>query len=113
MLSQHTHTEYLNPANQTHSFIFANCSYAASYSCLNSKLFQDYDSDEKFPISDDKISHLLPTSYQDMIVRVYSKKAELVCGRTGVYMLQVIYAISFTLILPSNDRIVCYVNRLE
>ncbi|WOG93389.1 hypothetical protein DCAR_0312673 [Daucus carota subsp. sativus] len=44
--------------------------------CVN--FFKDYDSDEKFPISDDKISHLLPTSYQDMIVRVYSKKAELV-----------------------------------
>ncbi|XP_011098487.1 deoxynucleoside triphosphate triphosphohydrolase SAMHD1 homolog [Sesamum indicum] len=42
------------------------------------KFFKDYDSDEKFSISDDRISHLLPTSYQDMIVRVYSKKPELV-----------------------------------
>ncbi|XAR71178.1 hypothetical protein NMG60_11028324 [Bertholletia excelsa] len=42
------------------------------------KFFKDYDSEEKFPISDDRISHLLPTSYQDMIVRVYSKKPELV-----------------------------------
>ncbi|KAK6155183.1 hypothetical protein DH2020_009431 [Rehmannia glutinosa] len=39
---------------------------------------QDYDSEEKFSITDDRISHLLPTSYQDMIVRVYSKKPELV-----------------------------------
>uniref|UniRef100_A0A9I9CXZ1 HD domain-containing protein n=1 Tax=Cucumis melo TaxID=3656 RepID=A0A9I9CXZ1_CUCME len=41
--------------------------------------FQDYESNDKFKISDDRISHLLPTSYQDMIVRVYSKKPELVC----------------------------------
>ncbi|XP_052189485.1 uncharacterized protein LOC127799470 isoform X1 [Diospyros lotus] len=40
--------------------------------------FKDYDSEEKFSIPDDRISHLLPTSYQDMIVRVYSKKPELV-----------------------------------
>ncbi|KAK9272872.1 hypothetical protein L1049_003251 [Liquidambar formosana] len=42
------------------------------------KFFKDYESDEKFSIPDDRISHLLPTSYQDMIVRVYSKKPELV-----------------------------------
>ncbi|KAE9466501.1 hypothetical protein C3L33_01592, partial [Rhododendron williamsianum] len=41
--------------------------------------FKDYDSEEKFSIPDERISHLLPTSYQDMIVRVYSKKPELVC----------------------------------
>lgn len=40
---------------------------------------QDYESEDKFSIPDDRISHLLPTSYQDMIVRVYSKKPELVC----------------------------------
>ncbi|XP_044501205.1 deoxynucleoside triphosphate triphosphohydrolase SAMHD1 homolog isoform X1 [Mangifera indica] len=40
--------------------------------------FKDYDSEEKFTIPDDRISHLLPTCYQDMIVRVYSKKPELV-----------------------------------
>ncbi|KAH9742148.1 HD domain-containing protein [Citrus sinensis] len=40
--------------------------------------FQDYESKEKFPIPDNRISHLLPTCYQDMIVRVYSKKPELV-----------------------------------
>ncbi|KAE9620109.1 putative HD/PDEase domain-containing protein [Lupinus albus] len=40
--------------------------------------FKDYESSEKFTIRDDRISHLLPTSYEDMIVRVYSKKPELV-----------------------------------
>ncbi|TYJ08460.1 hypothetical protein E1A91_A11G076500v1 [Gossypium mustelinum] len=40
--------------------------------------FKDYESQEKFPIPHERISHLLPTSYQDMIVRVYSKKPELV-----------------------------------
>nr|ACZ74676.1 putative metal-dependent phosphohydrolase [Phaseolus vulgaris] len=39
---------------------------------------QDYESNEKFTIPDDRVSHLLPTSYQDMIVKVYSKKPELV-----------------------------------
>ncbi|XP_028089940.1 deoxynucleoside triphosphate triphosphohydrolase SAMHD1 homolog isoform X2 [Camellia sinensis] len=42
------------------------------------KFFKDYDSEELFSIPDDRISHLLPTSYQDMIVRVYSKKPNLV-----------------------------------
>ncbi|PPD87812.1 hypothetical protein GOBAR_DD15226 [Gossypium barbadense] len=41
---------------------------------------QDYESQEKFPIPHERISHLLPTSYQDMIVRVYSKKPELVAA---------------------------------
>ncbi|KAL9323330.1 hypothetical protein ACSQ67_008187 [Phaseolus vulgaris] len=40
--------------------------------------FKDYESNEKFTIPDDRVSHLLPTSYQDMIVKVYSKKPELV-----------------------------------
>ncbi|XP_061353748.1 uncharacterized protein LOC133298474 isoform X2 [Gastrolobium bilobum] len=40
--------------------------------------FKESESDEKFQIPDDRISHLLPTYYQDMIVRVYSKKPELV-----------------------------------
>ncbi|KAK4598108.1 hypothetical protein RGQ29_015555 [Quercus rubra] len=42
------------------------------------KFFKDYESDEVFSIQDDRISHLLPAFYQDMIVRVYSKKPELV-----------------------------------
>lgn len=59
---------------------FSHCSLFHFYkfrSLLN--CFQDYESDEKLSITDDRISHLLPTSYQDMIVRVYSKKPELVC----------------------------------
>ncbi|XP_028072165.1 deoxynucleoside triphosphate triphosphohydrolase SAMHD1 homolog isoform X2 [Camellia sinensis] len=40
--------------------------------------FKDYESNEKFHIQDERISHLLPAYYQDMIVRVYSKKPELV-----------------------------------
>ncbi|KAG0503346.1 hypothetical protein HPP92_003418 [Vanilla planifolia] len=40
--------------------------------------FKDYESEEKFSISDDRISHLLPSSYEDRIVRVYAKKPELV-----------------------------------
>ncbi|XP_057947916.1 uncharacterized protein LOC131143690 [Malania oleifera] len=44
----------------------------------NINFFQDYESDEKFPIQENRISHLLPACYQDMIVRVYSKKPELV-----------------------------------
>ncbi|KAL9679546.1 hypothetical protein QQ045_017411 [Rhodiola kirilowii] len=40
--------------------------------------FKDYECDEKFSIQDDRISHLLPVCYQDMIVRVYSKKPFLV-----------------------------------
>ncbi|KAK1568115.1 hypothetical protein Q3G72_020768 [Acer saccharum] len=40
--------------------------------------FKDYESDEKFSIPDERISHLLPSYCQDMIVRVYSKKPELV-----------------------------------
>ncbi|KAL2523352.1 HD domain-containing metal-dependent phosphohydrolase family protein [Forsythia ovata] len=42
------------------------------------KFFKDYESDEKLSIPDSRISHLLPASYQDLIVRVYSKKPELV-----------------------------------
>lgn len=42
--------------------------------------FKDYESNEKFPISNDQISHLLPACYQDRIVRVYSKKPELVAA---------------------------------
>ncbi|KAJ6795684.1 deoxynucleoside triphosphate triphosphohydrolase SAMHD1-like protein [Iris pallida] len=40
--------------------------------------FQDYESQEKFPIPDFRISNLLPSSFQDRIVRVYAKKPELV-----------------------------------
>ncbi|KAK4376858.1 hypothetical protein RND71_003154 [Anisodus tanguticus] len=40
--------------------------------------FQDYDSFEKSHIKDDRVSHLLPACCQDMIVRVYTRKPELV-----------------------------------
>ncbi|KAK4763924.1 hypothetical protein SAY87_013362 [Trapa incisa] len=40
--------------------------------------FKDYESAEKFTIQNSRISHLLPTFYQDNIVRVYSKRPELV-----------------------------------
>ncbi|KAF3617776.1 putative deoxynucleoside triphosphate triphosphohydrolase SAMHD1 -like protein isoform X2 [Capsicum annuum] len=40
--------------------------------------FQDYDSFEKLRLKDGCISHLLPVCYQDMIVRVYTRKPELV-----------------------------------
>lgn len=52
--------------------------FSSAANINSSQLTQDYESDEKFSIPDDRISHLLPTSYQDMIVRVYSKKPELV-----------------------------------
>ncbi|KFK33121.1 hypothetical protein AALP_AA6G333600 [Arabis alpina] len=44
------------------------------------KFFKDYESEEKFVIPEERerVSHLLPTTYQDMIVRVYAKKPELV-----------------------------------
>lgn len=40
--------------------------------------FEDYASTEKIKIHDHRVSHMLPGAYQDVIVRVYSKKAELV-----------------------------------
>ncbi|KAF2286626.1 hypothetical protein GH714_022997 [Hevea brasiliensis] len=42
------------------------------------KFFKDYESGDKFSIQDHLISHLLPSFYQDKIVRVYAKKPELV-----------------------------------
>ncbi|OMO52792.1 hypothetical protein COLO4_36968 [Corchorus olitorius] len=42
-------------------------------------VFQDFESEEKFTIRDPgRVSHMLPAFCQDMIVRVYSKKPELV-----------------------------------
>ncbi|MCO5598295.1 hypothetical protein L7F22_052387 [Adiantum nelumboides] len=40
--------------------------------------FKDYESDEKFNIPKERISHLLPDCFEDRIVRVYSKKPGLV-----------------------------------
>ncbi|KAL6187076.1 hypothetical protein ACLB2K_043191 [Fragaria x ananassa] len=42
--------------------------------------FKDYESNEKFSIKADQLSNLLPTCYQDKIVRVYSKKPDLVAA---------------------------------
>ncbi|XP_068637782.1 uncharacterized protein [Aristolochia californica] len=42
------------------------------------KFFKDYESEENFTISHDRISHLLPAFYEDRIVRVYTRKPELV-----------------------------------
>ncbi|KAK7840008.1 hypothetical protein CFP56_017329 [Quercus suber] len=49
-----------------------------AYASQHSQKIPDYDSDEVFSIQDDRISLLLPAFYQDMIVRVYFKKPELV-----------------------------------
>ncbi|KAK3160117.1 hypothetical protein QOZ80_1BG0055400 [Eleusine coracana subsp. coracana] len=42
------------------------------------KFFKDWGCNKKFPITDDRVSHLLPAYNQDRIVRVYAKKPELV-----------------------------------
>ncbi|KAJ1282932.1 hypothetical protein BS78_03G088900 [Paspalum vaginatum] len=42
------------------------------------KFFKDFGCDEKFPITDDRVSHLLPAYNEDRIVRVYAKKPVLV-----------------------------------
>ncbi|XP_021842910.1 uncharacterized protein [Spinacia oleracea] len=44
------------------------------------KFFQDYDVDENFTIGEESISQLLPSCCLDRIVRVYSKKPELVAS---------------------------------
>ena len=48
-----------------------------------------------FSIQDDRISHMLPAFYQDMIVRVYSKKPELVVENKDID-----FAISFIWLGP-------------
>lgn len=63
--------------NLNNYFILAT-SYISFIYIFNNISIQDYESDEKFTIPDERISHLLPASFQDMIVRVYSKKPELV-----------------------------------
>ncbi|KAF6174367.1 hypothetical protein GIB67_027838 [Kingdonia uniflora] len=42
------------------------------------KIFKDYDSEVMFSIADGRANHLLPVCNEDIIVRVYSKKHELV-----------------------------------
>ncbi|KAI9390515.1 hypothetical protein POPTR_008G190200v4 [Populus trichocarpa] len=44
----------------------------------NFPCYQDFESNEKFPIHDYRISHLLPAFCEDRIVRVYSKNPDLV-----------------------------------
>ncbi|KAK7407259.1 hypothetical protein VNO78_09012 [Psophocarpus tetragonolobus] len=44
------------------------------------KFFKEYDGKEKFPITDNCVSHLLPAYCEDVMVRVYSKKPELVAA---------------------------------
>lgn len=44
----------------------------------NINFFQDFESNEKFPIHDYRISHLLPAFCEDRIVKVYSKNPDLV-----------------------------------
>lgn len=56
------------------NFSSSNC--VINYSLL--VCHQDHASDKKFPIADERVSHLLPSYYQDRIVRVYAKKPELV-----------------------------------
>ncbi|KAK9935504.1 hypothetical protein M0R45_022606 [Rubus argutus] len=47
--------------------------------------FKDFESNEKFPIQVDRISHLLPAFFQDKIVRVYAKKPELVAAVSDAF----------------------------
>ncbi|XP_058193194.1 uncharacterized protein LOC131310283 isoform X3 [Rhododendron vialii] len=47
--------------------------------------FKDYETDDKFTIEDESISHMLPSGHQDMIVRVYSKKPELVAAVSDAF----------------------------
>ncbi|KAK4357546.1 hypothetical protein RND71_023156 [Anisodus tanguticus] len=49
----------------------------ASYINEPAQYWMDYDSFEKSHIKVDRVSHLLPACYQDMIVRVYTRKPEL------------------------------------
>jgi hypothetical protein len=50
------------------------------------------------PITDDKVSHLLPAYNEDRIVRVYAKKPELVSAHEASYFVFIIF-ISFRLLM--------------
>lgn len=50
-------------------------------------LEQDFDSTEKFSVQKDRVSHMLPETFQDRIIRVYTKKKELVCWKSFVLVL--------------------------
>jgi hypothetical protein len=61
-------------------------------------LQQDFGCDEKFPITDDRVSHLLPAYNEDRIVRVYAKKPELVSAHEVSYFVFIMF-ISFRLLM--------------
>ncbi|KAF8378298.1 hypothetical protein HHK36_029637 [Tetracentron sinense] len=67
-----------NPLERATFSFLENGSLLAQCRFLQLGFCQDYESEEKFLIPDDCISHLLPACYQDRIVRVYSKRPELV-----------------------------------
>ncbi|KZV45668.1 hypothetical protein F511_02328 [Dorcoceras hygrometricum] len=60
--------EYVVPKDRLENF--------KSVSAQDIVCSQDYDSEEKFSIANDRISHLLPTSYQDMIVGAVAEAFE-------------------------------------
>lgn len=70
----------------------------ANYLCLE----QDFDSTEKFSVQKDRVSHMLPETFQDRIIRVYTKKKELVCWKDFVWVLDDTEA-------PINDLMLMWV----
>ncbi|KAE9454601.1 hypothetical protein C3L33_13493, partial [Rhododendron williamsianum] len=60
--------------NPVDRYVGKGSTFSRRTQCLFS---QDYETNDKFTIEDERISHLLPSGHQDMIVRVYSKKPEL------------------------------------
>jgi hypothetical protein len=61
-------------------------------------LQQDFGCDEKFPITYDWVSHLLPAYNEDRIVRVYVKKPKLVSAHKVGYFVFIIF-ISFRMLM--------------
>ena len=61
-------------------------------------LQQDFGCDEKFPITDDRVSHLLPAYNEDRIVRVYAKKPELVSEHEVSYSVFIMFS-SFRMLM--------------
>ncbi|XP_050372037.1 uncharacterized protein LOC126789974 isoform X2 [Argentina anserina] len=59
--------------NPLESFLLDACMSSSRVS-----FFKDYESEEKLPISAKDISNLVPSYYQDKIIRVYSKNPDLV-----------------------------------
>ncbi|RLM93598.1 hypothetical protein C2845_PM08G07390 [Panicum miliaceum] len=67
-----------NPLERTYQTSNPLLSVLCITTILSIKFFKDFGCDEKFPITDDRVSHLLPAYNEDRIVRVYAKKPELV-----------------------------------